>query len=804
MLQSFVKKRAWWLLGTGVLVAIAGILIANQMDIVRDAKYRKEAYTESFAPEVYQLEREFLRCLHSVELLVNNPSDAAVDKIALALDLLQSRLDIVDNSLASETVRKTQEYVAMRPLLGNAIARAEATLQRKAAAAEDWQPLQLEMQALRPAVNMLTMNASLMVSMQQEEALNIQLRSGQTMLTLLVGLLCMLLVAAASIATRQRRGEQEQERLEFLNAQARAANEKADAANAGKTRFLANMSHELRTPLNGMLGMLSLLEATPVNDQQQDYIKTANHSAKHLLSLLNDILDASAMEAGRMTLKPESLHLPSLIDDVYALMRPMAIEKGLGLSVTQDPALPSWVMVDGTRFKQILLNLVSNALKFSERGTVSLAVNVVAGHSLKPGEMAQLRVRVLDEGTGMSAEVLARLFQRFEQGNASSAMRMGGSGLGLEISRNLARRMGGDIQATSVEGEGSVFTATMRLAVADAPAAPAAELVIVRREPGSPGLNLLVAEDNAINRKYMEVLLTNMGHQVRFAEHGGIAVREVQKELPDLVLMDLHMPEVDGLQATEAIRKLPAPFRDVTIIALTADVFEESKERVQASGMDEFLTKPVNVLSLEALLVRRFGGRGASLLKPPPAAPKAMPTEGPVSAPVSAPVTPPAVPAAAAPAAPDPQATASSDATGAAPPGTPPVEPPTRPRKRFRAGDVAEHLNMVMVGELCVGITVQGYQSLLSGAMEGDAASYNDLLKALEAGNTAALLELGHSLKGVTASLGLAALSRLALTIEKQGHAFSPEDCKQHAERLRESWATTYAICARMGLITNT
>ena len=757
MLKSLFKNRIWLLVGATLLVAVAGVLIVNQADIVRDAKYRKEAYTESFAPEVYQLEREYLRFLHSVEMLVNNPRAADLEKIAVALDLLHSRLDIVDQSLASENVRKTQEYIAARPLLGNALANADAILGRKTLEVSDWQPLQLELQALRPAVNMLTMNASLMVSVQQEEALNMQLQSGQTMLILLVGLLTMLLVATASLTARARRVEQEKQRLEHLHDLARAANEKADAANAGKTRFLANMSHELRTPLNGMLGMLSLLEATPVNDQQLDYIKTANRSGKHLISLLNDILDASALEAGKMALKPENLHLPSLIDDVYSLMRPAAIDKGLRLTITQDMALPGWVTVDGTRFKQILLNLVSNALKFSEQGTVSVSVSVPAGPTLKPGDVAQLRLRVADEGMGMSPEVLAKLFQRFEQGNASGALRAGGSGLGLEISRTLARRMNGDIDATSVEGKGSVFTATLRLPVCEAPADAPAEVTIVRREPGSPGLNVLVAEDNAINRKYMEVLLGNMGHTVRFAEHGGIALIEVQRELPDLVLMDLHMPEMDGLQATEAIRKLPSPMRELPIIALTADVFEESKERGQASGMDDFLTKPVNVLALEKLLVRRFGGRGASLAAPP------------------------------------------AKVTVAAPAALPP-----RARKRFRAGDVAEHLNMVIVGELCVGITVQGYQSLLNGAMEGDAASYNDLVNALEAGNTAALLELGHSLKGVTASLGLAALSRLALTIEKQGHAFSPEDCKQHAESLRECWATTHAICARMGLITNT
>jgi signal transduction histidine kinase/CheY-like chemotaxis protein len=793
LFKTLFRNRLWLLLATGVLMAIVGVLIANQWESVRDARHRKEAYTESFAPEIYQLEREYLRFLHSVELQVNNPRAAGVKRISDAFDLLQSRLDVVDHSFASENVRKTQEYVALRPLLSTAVTHAETLLGRNAFDAPEWQPLEAELQALRPAVNLLTMMASSMVSIQQEEALNLQLQSGQSTLHLLMGLLALLIAACASMIALQRRGEEEKRRLEMLHAEAQAANEKADAANEGKTRFLANMSHELRTPLNGMLGMLSLLEATPVNDQQLDYIKTANRSGKHLVSLLNDILDASALEAGKMALKPENLHLPSLIDDVYALMRPAAIDKGLRLTVTQDMGLPTWVMVDGTRFKQILLNLVSNALKFSEQGTVSVAVSVPAGVNLRPGDVAPIELRVTDEGMGMSPEVLAKLFQRFEQGNASSALRAGGSGLGLEISRNLARRMSGDIKATSVEGKGSVFTATLRLPVCEAPAAAdPEEVTIVRREPGSPGLSLLVAEDNAINRKYMEVLLGNMGHSVRFAEHGGIAVKEVQRELPDLVLMDLHMPEVDGLQATEAIRKLPAPICDLPIVALTADVFEESKERVQSSGMDEFLTKPVNVLALEKLLVRRFGSRGAALATAP--AKSSNPSvEAPK--PVEAATSEHNAPSA---------ATGAAAADAASTPSESANPPPARPRKRFRAADVAEHLNMVMVGELCVGITIQGYQSLLSGAMMGDAQSYHDTLSALESGNTGALLELGHTLKGVTASLGLAALSRLALTIEKQGHAFSHDDCKHHAESLRECWATTQAICARMGLITNT
>jgi CheY-like chemotaxis protein len=285
----------------------------------------------------------------------------------------------------------------------------------------------------------------------------------------------------------------------------------------------------------------------------------------------------------------------------------------------------------------------------------------------------------------------------------------------------------------------------------------------------------------------MAALLKNMGHTVRFAEHGGHAVQEVQKELPDLVLMDLHMPEVDGLQATEAIRQLPAPYGTLPIIALTADVFEESKDRVHAAGMDGFLSKPVNVHELEKMLVRRFGSRGASLAVQAPVAPVRPAAAEPAAQPVA-----PAADASTAPAA---------EPAAAEPLAVEPAPVARQPRRRFRPGDVAEHLNMSMIGDLCVGVTLQGYQSLLDGAMRTDAHCYADLFRALEAGETAQLLELGHSFKGVSASLGLAALSRMALTIEKQGHEFTAEQCREHADALQECWNTTYAICARMGLI---
>ena len=780
-LTSLQKRRVWLVVATLLLMALVGAVWRQDYAELQEARRQQAVFTESFAPTVYQLEREYLRFASELELAALGRQPPDMEALNFRHDLLLSRIEVVDNALAAESFRQSSDFASARLLLDTALRHVEPLLQRSHTESQDWSLVNAEWRALGPAMNALTMRASLVVSKQQEYDLQEHVRTTVNKLQGLGFLLALLLVCAFFVAVRQGRVEREQRRLHSLHDELRLANEKAEAANAGKSSFLANMSHELRTPLNGMLGMLSLLEFTPLNGQQDDYIQTANRSAKHLLSLLNDILDASALEAGKMTLKPEPVMLSAMAADVQSLMRPVALEKRLTLEVSQDKRLHRWVSADSTRVKQIMLNLVSNALKFSEHGTVRLDVSIADEPPLDIGDTAVVTLRVTDQGMGMTPEVLERLFQRFEQGDASSARRFGGTGLGLEISRNLARCMDGDIVARSEPGQGSEFIATLRLPVCGPPTDQAADAVTVRREPGTPGLDMLVAEDNAINRKYMQALLTNMGHTVRFAEHGGQAVEAVQVQLPDIVLMDLHMPDVDGLQATEGIRRLPKPYCDLPIIALTADVLDESRERVLAGGMDGFLAKPVNLHALERKLVRRFGVRGASI-----ALPLAKVTPKPAE---EVPAHAPAVPAEAA------SAVVPADAAASVEPVAP------KPRRRFRPGDVAEHLNMAMIGELCIGVTLQGYQSLLDGVMRTDTNAYTDLLDALRAGRTDALLELGHSFKGVTASLGLAALSRMALTIEKQGHSFTPEECSQHADALHDCWSTTGAICARMGFL---
>ncbi len=415
-----------------------------------------------------------------------------------------------------------------------------------------------------------------------------------------------LTLAFAIIALRQlRRLEARREVLEQLTATLREARRGAEAASAAKSVFLANMSHELRTPFQGLLGMLSLLRETGLAPRQMDYLRTATESADHLLQLLNDILDVSQLESGRLTLAPSVVELRVLLRDVEALMRPQAMRKNLALHFSADPAVPERAQLDATRVKQVLFNLLANGIKFSDRGAVVLDLRVV--RSSRAGELVFV---VTDTGIGMDEATIARLFKRFSQGDSSRSRRHGGTGLGLEISRDLARLMGGDITVHSRLGEGSVFSFSLPLLEAPAAAAVQAPSAALSAEK-QPSLRVLVAEDHDVNRQYLEAVLDSLGHRAFFAANGEEAVAAARRQRFDIVLMDLHMPVMDGIAATRAIRALPdAAAAAVPIFALTADAFPETRQRCLLAGMNDFLTKPIVPQALAASL-RRLFGRGA-------------------------------------------------------------------------------------------------------------------------------------------------------------------------------------------------
>jgi signal transduction histidine kinase/CheY-like chemotaxis protein len=389
------------------------------------------------------------------------------------------------------------------------------------------------------------------------------------------------------------------------------ASRRATTADRAKGEFLANMSHEIRTPMNGVLGMLHLLQGTILTAEQKELSDTIHSSAEALLTILNDILDFSKIEAGMMRLGLEPFDLGALVRSVAKLFSGQAAEKGLELRTELDPTLPARVAGDPDRLRQVLNNLVGNAVKFTAAGSVRIAVTVKS----RMDGRAKIRLEVTDTGMGMSEEIQGRLFQAFAQGDGSTTRRYGGTGLGLAISRQLVEMMGGTIGVRSRKGEGSAFFVEVEMAFADEPV-PGAGPPSAEASPSSPAtpkakrrLELLVVEDDLTNQKFARRLLERLGHAVRVVDNGDDALSGwLSGDRYDAVLLDCQLPTMSGFEVASRLRELedrsgfPGP--KAHIIALTASVLPEDRKKAIESGMNDFLSKPLRVGDLDSALER--------------------------------------------------------------------------------------------------------------------------------------------------------------------------------------------------------
>ncbi len=626
------RVRLVGLLALGViLLLLSGSVFAT---LVERLKQARDSIREDTVWAVYQLDRETLRLEGSLRALADDPTAERSVTAVRAYDILFSRMNLLEVGAFPTAFGASNRFMALERDVAATVrgmAHAFDEIAKGPTASATTSDLHQRVEALRRLTGelaALAQNESAGRRVEQRE------QTAQLYWLLACAVLALTFVMMAVIGAlvmQLRETDASRRELERMASHLAEAADAAQAGNRAKSEFLATMSHEIRTPMNGVIGTASMLLETELTDEQRRYAQTINDSGEALLSLLNDILDLSKLEAGRLDLEAKPFDPVAVTHGLVDLFASRAREKNLTIDVSGMEEAPQMLVGDPHRIRQVLLNLLSNAIKFTRQGGVSLSASL---RPTAPGA-GILRFEVRDSGVGIDGDVMPRLFSDFSQGDGTIARRYGGTGLGLSICRRLVSLMRGQIGVDSAVGVGSRFWFELPVGMAPGESIPAtAHMPPGKIRPGaveaagrilppmaapaypaalpdSHGLRVLVAEDNPVNQQVARGLLSKLGHSVDIACDGAEAVACVREGDYDLVLMDMQMPGMDGIAATREIRAWAAigdDRRRLPIVAMTANAFSTDREACLAAGMDDFVTKPVT-RALLAGIVARWGHR---------------------------------------------------------------------------------------------------------------------------------------------------------------------------------------------------